>query len=35
MVAAPDKTPEELALRDVVVMQATIERQKAQLAALP
>ncbi|BAT19793.1 phage antirepressor KilAC domain-containing protein [Asaia bogorensis] len=33
MVAAPDETPEELAARALIVMQATIERQKAQLAA--
>jgi anti-repressor protein len=36
MVAAPDETPEALALRALTVLQATVERQKAQLAiALP
>ncbi|WP_336717507.1 phage antirepressor KilAC domain-containing protein [Asaia bogorensis] len=33
MVAAPDETPEALALRAMTVMQATIERQKAQIEA--
>ena len=32
MVAAPEETPEELALRAMSVLQATVERQKAQLA---
>jgi prophage antirepressor-like protein len=32
MVAAPDETPEQLALRALTVLQATVERQKAQLA---
>lgn len=36
MAAAPDETPEELALRAMSVLQATIERQKALLAeAMP
>lgn len=36
MIAAPDETPEALALRALTVLQATVERQKAQLAtALP
>jgi anti-repressor protein len=36
MVAAPQETPEELALRALTVLQATVERQKAQLAdAMP
>lgn len=34
MVAAPDETPEALALRALTVLQATVERQKAQLAAI-
>lgn len=34
MVAAPDETPEELALRALTVLQATVERQKAQLAVV-
>lgn len=33
MVAKPDETPEALALRAMTVMQATIERQKAQIEA--
>lgn len=32
MVAAPEETPEELALRAMTVLQATVERQKQQLA---
>lgn len=32
MVAAPEETPEELALRAMTILQATVERQKAQLA---
>lgn len=32
MTAAPDETPEQLALRAMQVLQATVERQKAQLA---
>lgn len=32
MVAAPEETPEELALRALTILQATVERQKAQLA---
>jgi anti-repressor protein len=32
MMAAPDETPEELAIRAMTVLQATIDRQKAQLA---
>ena len=32
MIARPDETPEELALRAMRVMQSTIERQKAELA---
>ncbi|WP_233582131.1 MULTISPECIES: BRO family protein [unclassified Asaia] len=32
MVAAPDETPEALALRALTVLQDTVERQKAQLA---
>jgi phage antirepressor YoqD-like protein len=32
MLAAPDETPEQLALRALTVLQATVERQKAQLA---
>lgn len=32
MVAAPDETPEQLALRAMTVLQATVDRQKAQLA---
>jgi len=32
MVAAPDETPEALALRALTVLQATVERQKAQLS---
>ena len=32
MVAAPDETPEQLALRALTVLQATVERQKEQLA---
>ncbi|WP_135469817.1 phage antirepressor KilAC domain-containing protein [Crenalkalicoccus roseus] len=36
MVAAPEETPEALALRALQVLQATVERQKAQLAeAMP
>lgn len=36
LMAAPDETPEALALRAMTVLQATVERQKAQLAeALP
>ena len=36
MVSAPDETPEQLALRAMTVLQATVERQKAQLAeAMP
>jgi anti-repressor protein len=31
MIARPDETPEELALRALQVLQATVERQKAQL----
>jgi prophage antirepressor-like protein len=34
MVAAPEETPEALALRALTVLQATVERQKAQLAAV-
>lgn len=34
MVAAPDETPEELALRALTVMQATVERQKKQIAEM-
>jgi len=34
MVAAPTETPEELAVRALLVLQATVERQKAQLAAV-
>ena len=33
MVARPEETPEELALRALTVLQATIDRQKLQLAA--
>jgi len=33
MVAAPTEKPEELAVRALLVLQATVERQKAQLAA--
>ncbi|MEA1675252.1 BRO family protein [Nitrospirillum sp. BR 11163] len=33
MVAAPEETPEQLALRALTVLQATVERQKAELAA--
>ena len=33
MVAAPDETPEQLTLRAMTVLSATVERQKAQLAA--
>ena len=33
LVAAPEETPEELALRALTVLQATVARQKAQLAA--
>ena len=33
MVAAPDETPEELALRAMRVLQATVDRQQAELAA--
>lgn len=32
MVAAPEETPEELALRAMTILQATVERQKQQLA---
>ncbi|MBB6253034.1 phage antirepressor KilAC domain-containing protein [Nitrospirillum iridis] len=32
MVAAPEETPEQLALRAMAVLQATVDRQKAQLA---
>lgn len=32
MLAAPEETPEELALRAMTVLQATVERQKQQLA---
>ena len=32
MVAAPEETPEQLALRAMAVLQATVERQKQQLA---
>jgi anti-repressor protein len=36
MVVAPDETPEELAIRAMAVLQATVERQKQQLAeAMP
>lgn len=36
MIAAPEETPEQLALRAITVLQATVEHQKAQLAeALP
>lgn len=34
MVAAPDETPEALALRALTVLQATVERQKVQIAAI-
>ncbi|WP_215762477.1 phage antirepressor KilAC domain-containing protein [Acetobacter sp. P1H12_c] len=34
MVAAPEETPEELALRAMTILQATVERQKAQLAVV-
>jgi prophage antirepressor-like protein len=34
MVARPDETPEALALRALTVLQATVERQKAQIAAI-
>lgn len=34
MIAAPDETPEELALRALSVLQATVERQKAQIAEI-
>lgn len=34
MVAQPDETPEALALRALTVLQATVERQKAQIAAI-
>jgi len=34
MVAAPEETPEELALRAMTVLQATVERQKKQIAEL-
>jgi len=34
MVAAPTETHEELAVRALLVLQATVERQKAQLAAV-
>ncbi|MTK13713.1 MAG: hypothetical protein F8N39_17095 [Clostridiaceae bacterium] len=33
MVAAPEETPEQLAIRALAVLQATVERQKAQLAS--
>ncbi|TWB41935.1 BRO family protein [Nitrospirillum pindoramense] len=33
MVAAPEETPEQLALRALTVLQATVDRQKAELAA--
>lgn len=32
LIAVPEETPEELALRAMTVLQATVERQKAQLA---
>ncbi len=34
MVAAPEETPEQLALRALQVLQATVERQKVQIAAI-
>lgn len=34
MVAAPDETPEALAVRALTVLQATVERQKLQIAAI-
>jgi anti-repressor protein len=34
MVAAPDETPEALALRAMAVLQATVDRQKAQIALI-
>jgi prophage antirepressor-like protein len=34
MVAALDETPEALAIRSLTVLQATVERQKAQIAAI-